>query len=368
MGERLPYTQVVAGSNPAPRTERSGRGAHRSVCSRDARVDLTGAPPFRTARRFAPEIETPSRAVGALRRVPILRCRFVKGGVPPFHTFPPVMRAANPRFGAILFFRLLGGDMERRSPTGIARERETRPNNAAPRQSHGQERRSPTGIARERETRPNNAAPRQSHGQERRSPTGIARERETRSDDAAPLQSHGCQPTHRQPRRIAGTWSAGLRPASRGSAKPPPTTLRHPNLTAANPCIANREESRGHGAPVSDRHRAGARNQHRRRCATPISRRSAGLQTGTAARRAADDAQPTAIKRGNGLESPPGELASTAARRAAKARTAALPHGTNGLEPAPGELGRPSGRHRGPRQARQGKPRYQSGVSLRCPS
>ena len=239
---------------------------------------------------------------------------FCARGSAPFHTFPPVTRAANLRFAAILFFRLLGGDMERRSPTGIARERETR------------------------------------------------------SDDAAPLQSHGCQPTHRQPRRIAGTWSAGLRPASRGSAKPPPTTLRHPNLTAANPCIANREESRGHGAPVSDRHRAGARNQHRRRCATPISRRSAGLQTGTAARRAADDAQPTAIKRGNGLESPPGELASTAARRAAKARTAALPHGTNGLEPAPGELGRPSGRHRGPRQARQGKPRYQSGVSLRCPS
>ena len=41
-------------------------------------------------------------------------------------------------------------------------------------------------------------------------PTGIARERETRTDDAAPRQSHGCEPTHRQPRRIAPTaWSAG---------------------------------------------------------------------------------------------------------------------------------------------------------------
>ena len=29
-------------------------------------------------------------------------------GVPPFHTFPPVMRAANLRFAAISFFRLLG--------------------------------------------------------------------------------------------------------------------------------------------------------------------------------------------------------------------------------------------------------------------
>ena len=79
---------------------------------------------------------------------------------------------------------------------------------------------------------------------ERRSPTGIARERETRTDDTAPRQSHG--------------WSAGLRPASRGSAKPAPTTPRPANLTA--------------GAPVSDRHRAGARNLHRRRRAPPISR------------------------------------------------------------------------------------------------
>ena len=103
---------------------------------------------------------------------------------------------------------------------------------------------------------------------ERRSPTGIARERETRPDNAAPRQSHGCEPTHRQPRRITGTWSAGLRPASRGSAKPAPTTPPPANLTAANPRIANRAESRRRlgalasspGAPVSDRHRAGARN------------------------------------------------------------------------------------------------------------
>ena len=112
---------------------------------------------------------------------------------------------------------------------------------------------------------------------ERRSPTGIARERERDHRQHLPAarpgpESHGCKPTHRQPRRITGTWSAGLRPASRGSAKPAPMTPRPANLTAANPRIANRAESRGHGAPVSDRHRAGARNPHRRRRAPPISR------------------------------------------------------------------------------------------------
>ena len=118
--------------------------------------------------------------------------------------------------------------MERRSPTGIARERETSVDNAAPCQRQARtagqspaknaydrssssartERRSPTGIARERETSADDAAPcqRQAHtaGQspaknacdrssssartERRSPTGIARERETSADNAAPCQ------------------------------------------------------------------------------------------------------------------------------------------------------------------------------------
>ena len=164
---------------------------------------------------------------------------------------------------------------------------------------------------------------------ERRSPTGIARERETRTDDAAPPQSHGGAPVsdrhragarnpHRRrcttpisrpgtpvsDRHRAGArnlhqqrcatpisrWSAGLRPASRGSAKPAPTTLRHPNLTVERrsptgiarereTCTNNAAPPQSHGgAPVSDRHRAGARNPHQQRCATPISRRSAGLR------------------------------------------------------------------------------------------
>ena len=59
-----------------------------------------------------------------------------------------------------------------------------------------------------------------------------------------------------QPRTLGGgpsgppPWSAGLRPASRGSAKPAHATLRHAKVRTAP-----------YGAPVSDRHRAGARNQ-----------------------------------------------------------------------------------------------------------
>ena len=81
------------------------------------------------------------------------------------------------------------------------------------------ERRSPTGIARERETSADDCiTPVEQKGgdMERRSPTGIARERETSADDA-------------------------------------------PN------CVAPVEQKGGDqlGAPVSDRHRAGARNQRR---------------------------------------------------------------------------------------------------------
>ena len=167
--------------------------------------------------------------------------------------------------------------LERWPPTGIARQRETSTNNAAPR-------RPPTAIARQRETSTNNAPP-------HRPPTAIARKRETSPNNAgAPASSPG----------------GGLRPASRGSAKPAPTTLdphrqyhpasdRHraaarnqrqqrmerrlrPASPARNPpttwrrpptAIARQRETSTNnaldGAPVSDRHRAAARNQHQQR-------------------------------------------------------------------------------------------------------
>ena len=83
-----------AGTSP----ERSGSGG----IAWDPFGLLSGkelGPRSRTARRFAPGIGTPWRASGARRRVPIRSCLLVKGGMPqgmpPFHTFPPITRAAN---------------------------------------------------------------------------------------------------------------------------------------------------------------------------------------------------------------------------------------------------------------------------------
>ncbi|CAI8022345.1 CAD protein [Geodia barretti] len=45
--------------------------------------------------------------------------------------------------------------------------------------------------------------------------------------------AEGRETAYRQPRKSAGTWSAGLRPASRGSAKPAPTTQRPANVSSA---------------------------------------------------------------------------------------------------------------------------------------
>ena len=90
---------------------------------------------------------------------------------------------------------------------------------------------------------------------ERRSPTGIARERETCTNDAGPSQrqSRTAQPPAFTPAPRPNTvapnacaprpntangsksWSAGLRPASRGSAKPAPTTPAPANVSPAPP-------------------------------------------------------------------------------------------------------------------------------------
>ena len=106
------------------------------------------------------------------------------------------------------------GYMERRSPTGIARERETCTDDAG----HPNLTAENPRIANRAELRGHGAPVSDRHRARARN---LHRRR-------WPPQSHGCEPTHRQPRRITGTWSAGLRPASRGSAKPAPTTLATP--------------------------------------------------------------------------------------------------------------------------------------------
>ena len=239
-------------------------------------LDRLGPRP-QTARRFAPAIETPLRAYGARRRVPIGRYLFVKGENPPFHTFPRTRRQRT-EFAAICFFRAQltaahtrwcrrQGNADLRSasrgsakpaPTTLPPANLTAANPRIANRAESREHGAPVSDRHrgERETRPNNTAPhqssrgsakpkpapttprhRQSHGckpthrqprritgsVERRSPTGIARERETRPNDPTPRQSHG--------------WSAGLRPASRGSAKPAPTTPL-PTLTRVPPPAA----------------------------------------------------------------------------------------------------------------------------------
>ena len=249
-------------------------GGHRAGECRVAQANQACAPlPDR------PVLRTGNRnSLARLRRTAAsfdLRCRFVKGGVPPFHTFPPVMRAANLRFGAILFFRLLGGNGWsaglRPASRGSAKPAPTTPRHANLTARSAGLRPASRGSAKPALTTLRHA----NLTVERRSRTGIARERETRTDNAAPPISRwsaGLRPASRGSAKPAPTtlappisrWSAGLRPASRGSAKPAPTTLAPP---ISRP-----------GAPVSDRHRAGARNPHRRRWPRQSHGWSAGLR------------------------------------------------------------------------------------------
>ena len=104
------------------------------------------------------------------------------------------------------------------------------------------ERRSPTGIARERETSPDDAASCQPEAEGRETP--IARRAEGSaglrpasrvSAKPAPMTQRHAN-TRPKAARLASPgepWSAGLRPASRGSAKPAPTTQRYAHVIAA---------------------------------------------------------------------------------------------------------------------------------------
>ena len=192
------------------------------------------------------------------------------------------------------------GRLERRSPTGIARQRETRTDDAG-HPNLTVERRSPTGIARQRETRTDNPGHPNltarsaglrpaSRGSAKPAPTTLATPISRPRGSAKPATpisrwSAGLRPASRGSAKPAPTtlatpisrWSAGLRPASRGSAKPAPTTLATPisrpgapvsdrhRAAARNPHRRRWPPQSHGGAPVSDRHRAAARNPHRRR-------------------------------------------------------------------------------------------------------
>ena len=201
-------------------------------------LDRLGPRP-QTARRFAPAIETPLRAYGARRRVPIGRYLFVKGENPPFHTFPRTRRQRT-EFAAICFFRA--------QLTAAHTRWCRRQGNADLRSaSRGSAKPAPTTLAPPISRPRTHASPTaQNHGDmERRSPTGIARERETRTNDAT---------------------------------TPPISRPR----THASPTAQNHGER---GAPVSDRHRAGARNPPQRPHPPPISRLERRSPTGIARER-----------------------------------------------------------------------------------
>ena len=83
-------------------------------------------------------------------------------------------------------------------------------------------------------------------------PTGIARERETRPNDPTP---------HANP-----TWSAGLRPASRGSAKPAAMTPSPASVSATPPFSCGRGERADAimgVSPGGGRHRCAKRSERR---------------------------------------------------------------------------------------------------------
>ena len=152
-----------------------------------------GAPRFHAARRCAPRIETPLRASGARRRVPIPGFVFVKGGVPPFTLSP---RSRGQRTSSLpLFF-------------------------ARSAKRHSLSRHAGQGTPTRR-TGPTSDRHHGVQARERRPPVGTARRR-------------------------------------RAAGRTPP-----PRMTPLSAGTQTTRRARDSGAPVSDRHRAGARNQRR---------------------------------------------------------------------------------------------------------
>ena len=124
-------------------------------------------------------------------------------------------RAGRRRASASPATRDGGAGLERRSPTG------TRGPQASARRNPTR----PYGTPRPGTPASRDRAP----GLERRSPTGTrgARSASARRNPTRPYGTPG--PARRHPVIAPPAWNAGLRPASRGSAKPAPMAQRHAN-------------------------------------------------------------------------------------------------------------------------------------------
>ena len=217
--------------------------------------------PLGAARR---ESKLP-RARSALRQVPIPGFVFVKGGrEPPFHTFPPVTRAAN-KFAAIIFCAL------GQAPLALTARR---PGNAHQKNwadLRSASRRAGTGTPTSgRHSPPQAGGGKDPHppgwpplgvdpssaggaqARERRPPVGTARRRRADGKDPHPPDDSplGVDPSSAGGAAGQGTPTSGpAQPAAGGrTGRTPPPRMARP---------------REKGTPVSDRHRAGARNQRR---------------------------------------------------------------------------------------------------------
>ena len=167
----------TVGSNPTP--------------SARPRGPLTGPRTGTTSHRGfhlwheAPSADPPALRAGIANPSGIRdsSCLFVKGGVPrgvpPFHTFPPVRRAAN-RVRCHLFFAYGSTRVMTQGPGNADLQVGTARRRRAGARTADQVR---WGTGGGKRVVP--SAKKRGDGLERRPPVGIARERETRTDDAA---------------------------------------------------------------------------------------------------------------------------------------------------------------------------------------
>ena len=214
---------------PAPRPSGSGTGGRQAERLRDVGSSGLWPPRPRTARRFASAIETPSRACGALRRVPIGSSCFCERGGAPLSHFPPGQAGSEPEVRCHCFYGTPVADCEKaRGRLGTPTSGRHAARSAARRRiaplfhdTPGRERRPPVGTAARSAAR-RRIAPlfHDTPGRERRPPVGTAarsaarrRVPRSRPDDAE----------HRGPSREGTTSDLGVllcRPPAAGCAGP----------------------------------------------------------------------------------------------------------------------------------------------------